>query len=252
MGFLATTMEEGGGNTSETEFGFQRNEFRQSPLVGTVQIYDQHVFLCYKNPQVWPPHVEAAEFDRLSMLLSVELLARKAQMKKQRSFFFVTNGSILYKDGRFLVPLKARMGNTKIPPGQMGLPVLGELLNFLWYFKIVGRPDDFIISKRERWPALDIVGQKSLVVLNGKAHARLRSYVSNAINKPEALKKIAKLVQPRIVDFLCSWVEKGKIRGIEETRKKKTYGDIQAELEKKKGNGSEEGDDLTDGLMRIK
>ncbi|KAF6145108.1 hypothetical protein GIB67_013459 [Kingdonia uniflora] len=73
----------GSGNTSETEFGFQRNEFRQNPLVGTVQIYDRHVFLCYKNPQVWPPHVEAAEFDRLPRLLSAALLARKTQMKKQ-------------------------------------------------------------------------------------------------------------------------------------------------------------------------
>ncbi|KAF6156565.1 hypothetical protein GIB67_000030 [Kingdonia uniflora] len=47
------------------------------------RIYDRHVFLCYKNPQVWPPHVEAAKFDRLPRLLSAALLARKAQMKKQ-------------------------------------------------------------------------------------------------------------------------------------------------------------------------
>ncbi|KAF6159914.1 hypothetical protein GIB67_032998 [Kingdonia uniflora] len=244
---------------------------------------------------------------------------------------------------RFLVPLKARMGDTKIPPGHMGLPVLGELLNFLWYFKIVGRPDDFIISKQERygagvgmyrthlfgspsiigcssafnkfvlqndnlfpvrWPAPDLVGQKSLVLLNGKAHARLRSYVSNAINKPNALKKIAKLVQPRIVASLRSWAEKGQIRGIEETRKvtfenigkmfanlepgpvldelnrcfagfmkgvraqpinlpgtayhhalqcrKKLMVIFRAELEKKKENGSEDDNDLMDGLMRIK
>ncbi|KAF6150016.1 hypothetical protein GIB67_002798 [Kingdonia uniflora] len=33
--------------------------------------------------QVWPPHIEAAEFDRLHKLLSAALLARKAQMKKQ-------------------------------------------------------------------------------------------------------------------------------------------------------------------------
>ncbi|KAF6136114.1 hypothetical protein GIB67_043266 [Kingdonia uniflora] len=153
-----------------------------------------------------------------------------------------------------------------------------------------------------RWPALDIVGQKYLVVLNGKAHARLRSYVSNAINRPDTLKKIVKLMQPHIVASLHSWVEKGKIRGIQETKKvcsknfffssitystwpvldeldrcfeglmkgiraqpinlpgaayhhalqKKTYGDIQAELGKKKGNGSKDGDDLMDGLMRIK
>ncbi|KAF6142151.1 hypothetical protein GIB67_037069 [Kingdonia uniflora] len=153
----------GSGNTNETKFGFQINEFRQNPLVGTVQIYDQHVFLYYKNPQVWPPHVEAAEFDRLPRLLSVAMLARKAQMKKQMEgtvlwwLASVMGGLPLllwllwsWNEIRFLVPLKTRMGNTKIPPGQMGLSVLGELLNVLWYFKIVGRPDDFIISKRER------------------------------------------------------------------------------------------------------
>ncbi|XP_010252804.1 PREDICTED: uncharacterized protein LOC104594278 [Nelumbo nucifera] len=73
----------GSGNNSDVEFGFLRSEFRQSPLVGTVQIYDRHVFLCYKNPQVWPPHVEAAEFDRLPRLLSAALLARKGEMKKK-------------------------------------------------------------------------------------------------------------------------------------------------------------------------
>ncbi|OVA07238.1 Sucraseferredoxin-like [Macleaya cordata] len=73
----------GSGSNSDVEFGFLRPELGQSPLVGTVQIYDRHVFLCYKNPQVWPPHVEAAEFDRLPRLLSAALLARKVEMKKQ-------------------------------------------------------------------------------------------------------------------------------------------------------------------------
>ncbi|KAF8409753.1 hypothetical protein HHK36_005832 [Tetracentron sinense] len=69
----------GSGSNSDVELGF----LRQSSLVGTVQIYDRHVFLCYKNPQVWPPHVEAAEFDRLPRLLSAALMARKGEMKKQ-------------------------------------------------------------------------------------------------------------------------------------------------------------------------
>eukprot|EP00262_Sarcandra_glabra_P006820 TRINITY_DN19374_c0_g1_i1.p1 TRINITY_DN19374_c0_g1~~TRINITY_DN19374_c0_g1_i1.p1 ORF type:complete len:428 (+),score=64.06 TRINITY_DN19374_c0_g1_i1:139-1422(+) len=73
----------GSGSNSDVEFGFLRQEMRQSPLVGTVQMYDRHVFLCYKNPQVWPPRVEAAEFDRLPRLLSAALMARKAEMKKR-------------------------------------------------------------------------------------------------------------------------------------------------------------------------
>ncbi|KAF6156004.1 hypothetical protein GIB67_035361 [Kingdonia uniflora] len=257
----------GSGNTSETKFGFQRNKFRQNPLVETVQIYDQHVFLCYKNPQVWPPHVEAAEFDRLPRLLSVALLARKAQMKKQ----------VCYIDFRLIGVYYTKMEGTVLwwlAPVMGGLPLL---LWLLWSWNEI------------RWPASDIVGQKSLVVLNCKSHARLRSYVSNAINKPDALKKISKLVQPRIVASLHSCVEIGKIRGIEETKKgnkmifshvnvpglvkgiraqpinlpgiayhhalqcrKKLMAIFKTELEKKKGNGSKDGDDLMDGLMRIK
>ncbi|KAI8557449.1 hypothetical protein RHMOL_Rhmol04G0011800 [Rhododendron molle] len=65
------------------DFGFQRPDFRADSLVGTVDCYDRHVFLCYKNPQVWPPRIEAAEFDRLPRLLSAALVARKGDLKKQ-------------------------------------------------------------------------------------------------------------------------------------------------------------------------
>ncbi|KAI3973870.1 hypothetical protein MKX01_030446 [Papaver californicum] len=84
-GLLTAVGGDGGGSgsNSDVEFGFLRPEFGQTSLVGSVQIYDRHVFLCYKNPQVWPPHVEAAEFDRLPRLLCAALLARKAEMKKQ-------------------------------------------------------------------------------------------------------------------------------------------------------------------------
>ncbi|KAL0399103.1 UNVERIFIED_CONTAM: Altered inheritance of mitochondria protein 32 [Sesamum radiatum] len=66
-----------------TEYGFSRPDFRQGPLVGTVELYERHVFLCYKNPQVWPPRIEAAEFDRLPRLLAAALAARKPDMKRQ-------------------------------------------------------------------------------------------------------------------------------------------------------------------------
>ncbi|XP_068642973.1 uncharacterized protein [Aristolochia californica] len=71
------------GSSSDAEFGFSRPEFGQEALAGTVQMYERHVFLCYKNPQVWPPHVEAAEFDRLPRLLSAAVLARKGEMKRK-------------------------------------------------------------------------------------------------------------------------------------------------------------------------
>ncbi|BFG33560.1 hypothetical protein CerSpe_198340 [Prunus speciosa] len=69
--------------SSDAEFGFSRPEFRTSQLAGTVEFYQRHVFLCYKNPQVWPPRIEAAEFDRLPRLLYAAVMARRGDMKKE-------------------------------------------------------------------------------------------------------------------------------------------------------------------------
>ncbi|XP_071730276.1 altered inheritance of mitochondria protein 32 [Rutidosis leptorrhynchoides] len=73
----------GGFDGGDDDFGFSRSEFRQSLVVGTVKYYERHVFLCYKKPQVWPPRIEAAEFDRLPRLLSAALASRKSDMKRQ-------------------------------------------------------------------------------------------------------------------------------------------------------------------------
>lgn len=65
------------------EFGFQRPEFGTEDLLGTVQFYARHVFLCYKSPDEWPSHVESAEFDRLPRLLGAAMAARKGDMKRK-------------------------------------------------------------------------------------------------------------------------------------------------------------------------
>ncbi|KAK8937822.1 Ent-kaurenoic acid oxidase 1 [Platanthera guangdongensis] len=39
-------------------------------------------------------------------------------------------------------------GPGSLPPGSMGWPLIGEMLDFLRYFKFAKRPDDFI-SKRK-------------------------------------------------------------------------------------------------------
>ncbi|KAI4306237.1 hypothetical protein L6164_029529 [Bauhinia variegata] len=80
-GLLGGAADTGSIN-SDAEFGFLRPDFRQSPLVGTVEFYQRHVFLCYKNPRVWPPRIEAAEFDRLPRLLYAAVRARKNDMEK--------------------------------------------------------------------------------------------------------------------------------------------------------------------------
>ncbi|KAF5179974.1 Cytochrome p450 [Thalictrum thalictroides] len=159
---------------------------------------------------------------------------------------------------RFITPYRAHSGSNKLPPGSMGLPFVGEMLSIFWYFKIVGQPDEFIESKRRRygdgvgmyrthlfgspaiigcspafnkfvfqspdlfppkWPSIELVGYSSLVGVTGKTHTRLRTYVINAINKPDALRKVCKMVQPQIVSSLRSWVDRGKVTALVEIKK---------------------------------
>lgn len=70
-----------GEGESEKESGFERAEFGQEALAGTVQAYDRHVFLRYKSPEFWLPNVEAAESDGLPRILAAAIKARKNDMK---------------------------------------------------------------------------------------------------------------------------------------------------------------------------
>ncbi|XP_026400126.1 ent-kaurenoic acid oxidase 2-like [Papaver somniferum] len=197
----------------------------------------------------------------------------------------------------YIGPLKLRYsGYVKLPPGTMGLPYFGEMLSFLWYFKILHLPDEFIEAKKQRqqnrislrppeciiavlklncinhefyansdinsmfirygegvgvyqtclfgtpsiiscspasnkfflqrddifpinWPSNELLGESSVAVVNGKAHTRLRSYVFNAINSPDALKRIFLVVQPRISSSLQLWADKVTLNGMKETKK---------------------------------
>ncbi|XP_044487462.1 ent-kaurenoic acid oxidase 1-like [Mangifera indica] len=165
-----------------------------------------------------------------------------------------------WNDLRYAAPLKFKYSGTgaRLPPGHMGFPFLGEMISFLWYFKVLRRPDDFINSKRRKygdgvgmyrthlfgspaiiacfpainkfvfrsddkfilkWPNIDLMGITSLVAVHGKAHARLRSFVTNAINRPDALRRITEMVQPRIVSALQSWAQKGQLKMYDEAKK---------------------------------
>ncbi|TXG68428.1 hypothetical protein EZV62_003363 [Acer yangbiense] len=166
----------------------------------------------------------------------------------------------------YAVPLKFRYSGTgtRLPPGYMGIPILGETLTFLWYFKVLRRPDEFINSKRRKygdgvglyrthlfgspsviacfpliskivyqsddtfvlqWPAVDLVGRTSLVAVHGKAHDRVRRFVIKAINGPDALRRIADHVQPCIVAALQSWEQKTTVK-ISSEAKKVTFENI--------------------------
>lgn len=48
----------------------------------------------------------------------------------------------------YVVPLRA---NKRLPPGHMGFPFIGDMISFLWYFKFLRRPDDYINAKRRKY-----------------------------------------------------------------------------------------------------
>nr|ALI58397.1 ent-kaurenoic acid oxidase 3 [Scoparia dulcis] len=166
-----------------------------------------------------------------------------------------------WNDLRYALPiisLDRSPGGGKLPPGYMGLPFLGEMPAFLWYFKFLRRPDDYINSKRLRygdgeglyrthlfgspsiiafspsankfvlqneasffleWPSVELVGSTSLVAVEGSSHTRVRSLVIRAINQPDALCRIAIMVQPRIIAALNLWAQKGRITLYKEAKK---------------------------------
>ncbi|KAI3463999.1 hypothetical protein Pfo_020662, partial [Paulownia fortunei] len=156
------------------------------------------------------------------------------------------------------VILRRSASGARLPPGYMGIPFLGEMLTFLWYFNIVRRPDDFINSKRSRygdgvglyrthlcgspaiiaytssankfvlqtesnfpvhWPSMDMVGSTSLQAVQGASHTRVRNLVIRAMNQPDPLRRIALMVQPRIAAALELWAQKGRVTVYKEAKK---------------------------------
>ncbi|XP_047966217.1 ent-kaurenoic acid oxidase 2-like isoform X1 [Salvia hispanica] len=145
-----------------------------------------------------------------------------------------------------------------LPPGYMGIPFLGEMLPFLYYFKLLRLPDDFINAKRTKfgdgvgmyrthlfgspmiiactpsankfvlqsessfavkWTNEELVGSTSLVAVEGDPHTRVRGLVINAINNPNALREITLMVQPRITASLKSWSQRGRVTVYKEAKK---------------------------------
>ncbi|KAF2316044.1 hypothetical protein GH714_040839 [Hevea brasiliensis] len=94
------------------------------------------------------------------------------------------------------------------------------------------------------------MGRNSLVVVHGQAHERLRSFVSNSINRPDALQLIAACVQPRLVSALHSWAQLGKFKAYKEIKKLtlQNIGKLFASLEP--GPILDSLDKLYDGMLK--
>lgn len=82
--------------------------------------------------------------------------------------------------------------------------------------KFILQSDDLF---KIRWPSVELVGRYSLAAVEGEPHTRLRTFLLNAINKPEALKKISLAVQPRIISSLRRWADEERIKASHETNK---------------------------------
>ncbi|GAB4854230.1 hypothetical protein Ancab_022817, partial [Ancistrocladus abbreviatus] len=125
----------------------------------------------------------------------------------------------------YVVPLKGRCTKlgAKLPPGHMGLPFLGEKLAFFWYFNILRCPDEFINSSSAKfileWPTREVLGPHSISSLHGDHHKRIKSFISNALNSPESIRRIVLLVQPHIATAFQSWAQKGKVKTFYEMKK---------------------------------
>lgn len=65
---------------SNESHGFGRPEMYKSALVGSVDHYERHLFLCYKDAISWPAKVEAADYDPLPHSLVTALKTRRSEM----------------------------------------------------------------------------------------------------------------------------------------------------------------------------
>ncbi|KAJ6801120.1 ent-kaurenoic acid oxidase-like isoform X1 [Iris pallida] len=146
----------------------------------------------------------------------------------------------------------------RLPPGDLGWPVMGNMWAFLRAFKS-DDPDSFIGSFVKRykrtgiykafmfgsptimlttpetckqvlmdderfvpgWPkaTVELVGKKSFIGISQEEHKRLRKLTSTPINGYEALSTYLKFIEKTVVSTLDRWSEMGQIEFLTELRR---------------------------------
>ncbi|KAK8947356.1 Ent-kaurenoic acid oxidase 1 [Platanthera zijinensis] len=146
----------------------------------------------------------------------------------------------------------------RLPPGDLGLPFIGNMWAFLRAFKS-GAPDYFIDSFVGRygrtgiyksfmfgsptimvtipetckqvlmddehfvtgWPkaAVELVGKKSFIGISPEEHKWLRKLTSAPINGPDSLSTYLKFIEETVVSTLEKWTEMGQIEFLTEVRR---------------------------------
>ncbi|KAL3689805.1 hypothetical protein R1sor_016114 [Riccia sorocarpa] len=146
-----------------------------------------------------------------------------------------------------------RKGQAPLPPGDMGWPVIGQILDFLRAFKS-SDPDSFIGNMTKRWgrhslyrthlfgqPTVlattaesikqvcmngevfksgwpkstrTVLGRKSFAVLEGDEHRRLRRLTSQALQGQEVLKNYIPKIEDNCKERLKSWAKEGQFQAV--------------------------------------
>ncbi|KAG9452246.1 hypothetical protein H6P81_005150 [Aristolochia fimbriata] len=146
----------------------------------------------------------------------------------------------------------------QLPPGDMGWPLIGNMLAFLWAFK-TGKPDSFIGSFVKRfgrigiyktymfgsptilvttpelcrqvlmeelrfipgWPksTWELIGRKSFVGLSYEEHKWIRRLTAAPVNGHEALSNYIGYIESSVVDALERWPKMGEIEFLTEIRR---------------------------------
>lgn len=79
----------GGGAAAEEEdvdatHGFTRPEMiKKKPLVGSVDLYERHVFLRHNQPETWPSKVEAPGYDPLPSKFANVMRGKRNELPKK-------------------------------------------------------------------------------------------------------------------------------------------------------------------------
>ncbi|XP_074301726.1 altered inheritance of mitochondria protein 32-like [Silene latifolia] len=86
------------------DVGFARSEMYSSSLGNTVEYYERHVFLCYKEPVDWPARLENSVDDPLPYFLSAAIKSRKDHLpvKTHLTIYGRCNGTE-FTDGDVLI-----------------------------------------------------------------------------------------------------------------------------------------------------
>ncbi|GLJ12751.1 hypothetical protein SUGI_0197120 [Cryptomeria japonica] len=149
-------------------------------------------------------------------------------------------------------------GSAPLPPGDMGWPLLGNMLTFLRAFES-SNPEAFILSFASRfnrvglykafmfgnptilatspeacnlvmmddthfvpgWPrsTVDLMGRKSFVAINFDEHKRLRKLTAAPVSGPEVLSKYLNWIEDIKVLALENWSKMDKVDFLKEIRK---------------------------------